>query len=189
MNPQRPGTDETIAQTEHLRLMKRDGWSFVQRVGSKGVVGIVATTDGGCLLLVEQHRPPLDAPAIELPAGLAGDLDEQPDEPLLQAAQRELLEETGYTADHWHQLPTLASSAGLTDEAVAMFRARGLRKQSGGGGDASEDIGVHEIPLQKVESWLAEAAAAGKAIDSRVYAALYFLSEHGNHVGRSGTLT
>lgn len=173
MNTHRPKSDTVIAQTKHIRLVDRDGWSFAQRIGNTGIVCIVAQTADGRLILVEQYRPPVQKPVIELPAGLAGDLDNQADETLQQAAERELLEETGYVARNWTQLVTVASSAGLTDEVVTFFLAESLERRTSGGGDASEDIRVHEIPLADIECWLNDAAATGKLIDARVYAALY----------------
>ena len=109
---------------------------------------------------------------------MAGDLADQADETLQRAAERELLEETGYIAGKWTQLETVASSAGLTDEVVTFFLAEDLERKTPGGGDASEDIRVHKIPLADVEYWLKNAAATGKLIDARVYAGFQFLSGH-----------
>ena len=166
---------KVIAQTRHLRLVERGGWSFATRPNANGVVCIVALTDEGKVLLVEQHRPPVDCKVIELPAGLAGDLPSLPDEALEVAASRELLEETGYRAKHLRRRAVVTSSAGLTDEVVTMFVAEGLEKIAPGGGDEREEIVVHEVPLTEVDNWLARAATTGKLIDGRVYAGLYFL--------------
>ena len=57
-------------ETRYLRLLERDGWSYVERPNLSGVVTIVAVTNAGDLLFVEQHRPPVAASTIELPAGL-----------------------------------------------------------------------------------------------------------------------
>ncbi len=178
MDTNRPDADTVVAQTKHLRLVDRHGWSFAQRIGSTGIVCIVAMTADGKVVLVEQYRPPVRTSVIELPAGLAGDVADQPDESLQQAAERELLEETGYVAQSWTRLVTVASSAGLTDEVVTFFRAENLQKKAAGGGDASEDIQVHEVPLRHIEPWLDEAAAAGRIVDARVYAALNFLTRN-----------
>ena len=176
MNTHRPNSDVVIAQTKHVRLVDRDGWSFAQRIGNTGIVCILAKTSDGRLILVEQYRPPVQKTVIELPAGLAGDLAGQADETLRQAAERELLEETGYVARNWRRHVTVVSSAGITDEVVTFFLAEDLQRRSAGGGDASEDIRVHEIPLADIERWLNEATTMGKLIDSRVYAGLYFMT-------------
>ncbi len=170
-------TDRTIAHTPYLRLISRGNWSFVQRTTGIGVVAIVAVTDDESLILVEQYRPPVAGTVIELPAGIAGDLPDDPLEELQTAAQRELLEETGYEAAHLRELVTLASSAGLTDECVTLFLAEKLEKVGPGGGDESEDITVHTIPIASIDDWLAGAVRRGALIDSRVYGALYLLQK------------
>ena len=175
MNARRPSSDVVIAQTKHVRLVDRDGWSFAQRIGNTGIVCILAKTADGRLIVVEQYRPPVEKTVIELPAGLAGDVAGQADETLRQAAERELLEETGYVARNWRQHVTVVSSAGITDEVVTFFVAENLERVSAGGGDESEGIRVHEIPLADIDGWLDEAARIGKLIDSRVYGGLYFL--------------
>ena len=168
-------TDCTIANTPYLRLIDRGGWSFVQRTTGVGVVAIIAVTRENKLVLVEQHRPPLNQTVLELPAGLVGDLTDRPQESLQEAARRELLEEVGYQATTWSEWVTVASSAGLTDECVTLFFAQDLEKVSPGGGDASEKIIVHEIPLSQIDEYLDQRVEAGTLLDGRVYAAIYFL--------------
>ena len=168
-------TDCTIANTPYLRLIDRGGWSFVQRTTGVGVVAIIAVTKENKLLLVEQHRPPLNQSVLELPAGLVGDLADQPQENLEQAAKRELVEEVGYQATTWSEWVTVASSAGLTDECVTLFFAKDLEKVGPGGGDANEKIIVHEIPLSQIDDYLEERVETGTLLDGRVYAAIYFL--------------
>ena len=165
-------TDQS--KNRYINLVVRDGWEFAQRVGRSDVVCVVPITTDGQLILVEQFRPPLDKFVVELPAGLVGDLTDQPDETLQQAAERELLEETGYVASDWCEVVTAASSAGLTDEVVTFFLARNLERKTAGGGDETEEIRVHSVLLTEVESWLDEATAAGKIVDLRIYAAIRF---------------
>ena len=95
---------KTIAETKFLKLVERGTWSFVQRQSDVRIVAIVAVTNNDELVLVEQYRPPTDSRVIELPAGLAGDIQGQESESLQTAAGRELLEETGYTATKWQHL-------------------------------------------------------------------------------------
>jgi nicotinamidase/pyrazinamidase len=166
---------ETLAETKFLRLLRRGKWDYVQRTGRRTAVALVATTDDERVVLVEQHRIPVDASVIELPAGLAGDLPGEEDEPLETAARRELLEETGYEAGQLTRLVCVVSSAGLTDEAVMLLRARDVRQVGPGGGDGSEQIVVHAVPLAEIDEWLDERIAAGQPIDGRVFAALYFI--------------
>ena len=130
-----------LYQSKHLAVHQRGRWQYVTRPNATGVIAIVAQHDDGRIVLIEQHRPPVNAQVIELPAGLVGD-DGDPDEPLVRAAQRELEEETGYTARDWRQLTTASSSAGLTDEAVTFFLATGLTKTGPGGGITIDASGI-----------------------------------------------
>jgi ADP-ribose pyrophosphatase len=174
MNASDPAAEVTLAEGTFLALRKRGRWEYAHRVRSSGAVMIVAVTDDGKLILTEQLRLPFNRPVIELPAGLAGDTPGDEHEACAIAAQRELLEETGYEAREMTLLAEGPTSAGLSTETVALFRAVGLHKTGAGGGDDHEDITVHEIPLAAVPSWLAQKTAAGVLVDLKVYAGLYF---------------
>lgn len=149
------------------------GWEFVRRHKVKGTVAIVAITDDKKLVLTEQYRPPVGRKVIELPAGLAGDLPYQEDEPLVSAARRELMEETGYEAKNWQALREGPSSAGLTNETVTFFYATGLTKMGEGGGTHGEDIRVHFVPVGDVPKWCADREREGLMVDFKIYAGLY----------------
>ena len=166
--------DEILGEGRFLRLRRRRGWEHVERTNAHGVVVVVAVTEGGSLLLVEQHRLPVDAPVIELPAGLAGDDPGADGEALAEAARRELLEETGYAAEAFELLTRGPSSAGLTSEVLTVFRARDARRVGPGGGVAGEAIVLHEVALGEVPAFLDARQAAGALVDPKVYAALWF---------------
>ena len=164
--------DRTLGEGRFLRLIDRGGWEFAVRRRGTGVVGILAVTADDQVILVEQHRPAVDAAVVELPAGLVGDEDDSAEHQSV-AAGRELEEETGYRAADLRPLATGASSAGLTSECVTLYHATGLTRVGTGGGVAGEDIAVHHVPLADVRPFLAAAQAAGKAIDFKIAAALY----------------
>ena len=163
----------TLHTGRFLELVATDRWEFVRRRNASAVVGIVATTPAGELLLVEQYRIPVGRPVIELPAGLVG--DEQADEDILVAAARELVEETGWEPTTCQILTRGPSSAGLTSEISTLIRASGLRRVSAGGGVAGEAITVHTIPVAEVGTWLAERARHGTLIDHKIHAALWWI--------------
>jgi len=166
--------DESLFEGKYLRVVKQRNWEFVRRKNLTGIVGIVAVTDGGKLILVEQFRPPVGKHVVELPAGLAGDVAGSESEDLAVAARRELLEETGYEADRMERVAAGAASAGLSDEVITLYRATGLRKTGTGEGDGHEQITTHEVPVAEVEAWLDGQVAAGKMVDLKVYAGLWF---------------
>jgi ADP-ribose pyrophosphatase len=163
-----------IANGKHLRFMRKGHWEYAHRLGVTGIVGIVAVTDAGSLLLVEQYRIPVDKRVIELPAGLVGDEPGQAGETLLAAANRELLEETGYSAGKLSVLAAGPTSAGLSSEIITLVHATNLRKLTAGGGVEGEAIVVHEIPLPALDAQLKQWITEGKLVDLKVYAALHF---------------
>jgi len=171
-NPSQPPV--TMAEGKYLQLVKQGKWEYVRRKGISGIVAIVAVTDDGKLLLVEQYRPPVGRRVVELPAGLAGDEPGSENEPLSAAAARELFEETGYEAREMTQVGAGTASAGLTDEFITLFRATGLKKTGAGAGVGGEQITLQEVPLAGVEQWLAQKVTEGCLIDLKVYGGLYF---------------
>ena len=154
----------------HLSMASRDGWEYATRNTNKPAVGIVAITDDRRVVLVEQFRPPVNRKVMELPAGLSGDVVGSEHESLIEAAKRELIEETGYSAARWTELAHGYSSPGLTDESIVLFLAEGLAKVGEGGGDDSEDITLHEVPLEHVFDWLNQ---KGSRADLKLLAGLY----------------
>lgn len=159
---------ETLFDGKHLRLVQRGGWEFVERPKVSGIVGIVAITDDRKVVLVEQFRVPVNAFVIELPAGLAGDIDAAED--LLTAARRELLEETGYEAQTLEVITAGTTSAGLCSEIVTLVRATGLTRTTQGGGVEGEQITVHEVPVDDLADWLAEHSRQGRLFDLKILA-------------------
>ena len=91
-------------------------------------VNVVAITDRGCMLLVEQYRAAIESKTIEMPAGLVGDLADSADEHAVEAARRELLEETGYEAGRIAFFMAGPSSSGMSNEIMAFVRAYDLRR-------------------------------------------------------------
>lgn len=141
-------------------------WEYVRRSRNIGAAVILALSEAGEILLVEQYRPPLGRRCIELPAGLVGDETEGEDP--LASAKRELEEETGYAAAQWESFGEFASSPGALGEIFHFYRATGLTKVGPGGGVEHEGIEPHLVPLAGLADFLAAARARGCAIDTRL---------------------
>ena len=172
---------ETLCNGRWLRLVRRGRWEYAERTNPGGGVMIVAVTPEDRVLFVEQWREALGRRAIEMPAGLVGDDAGRADESVIAAAARELAEETGYRAGRIEVLTAGPSSAGMSNEIITIVRAFDLRREHAGGGDASEDIRVHEIPRAEAARWLLAKAREGFAVDPKTFAGLYFL-EHAPNV-------
>lgn len=171
-NPQEP---RTLFTGKFLSLVARGPWEYATRNLAQPAVAIIALTDDDRLVLVEQMRLPIGAPTLELPAGLSGDSPEHAGEPLVEAARRELLEETGYSVERWTELVLGYSSPGLTDESIVLFLAEGLTKLHEGGGDEHEAITLHEVPLDEALAWLLERQTP---IDFKILAGIALAQQH-----------
>ena len=163
-----------LAEGKFTRLVARGHWEWVERVNVSGGVIIVPVTAERELVLVRQYRIPVQAPVLELPAGLAGDIPGAAGEASIEAARRELLEETGYAADRWQWLLEGPSSAGLTNESYRLFLAQDAKKVAPGGGDASEQIEVVVCALGGDRRTAGgRAHRTGTIVDPKIYLGLY----------------
>jgi ADP-ribose pyrophosphatase len=165
---------QILAEGKYVRLVKRGRWEWVERTNCSSAAVIMPVTREKQVVFVEQYRHPLSAKVIELPAGLVGDEPGTDGEHWLVAAKRELLEETGYASEHWKFLLEGPSSPGLTNEGYAMYLATDAYRVADGGGDETEEIAVHLVPLDEAEAWLQKQREAGMLIDPKVYTGLYF---------------
>ena len=128
---------------------------MIRHVGASAIVPI---DDEGCVYLVRQYRAPIARETLELPAGKL----EHKAEDRLEAARRELREETGLSASEWVKLADMAAAAAYTDEVVSIYLARGLTRGEAHP-DEDEFLNVVRMPLDE----LCEMAASGKIQDSK----------------------
>ena len=171
------GPAETVWEGRWLRIRQRGTWEFAERTHADGMaVIIVAVTPEQKLVFVEQFRVPLQQRTIEMPAGLVGDNDGE--DTLEKAAARELLEETGWQASHVEVLMEGPTSSGMSTERIAFCRATGLTRVHAGGGDESEDITVHEVPVAEAAQWLCARMAEGYSMDPKLWAGLWFVDRN-----------
>jgi 8-oxo-dGTP pyrophosphatase MutT (NUDIX family) len=139
-------------------------WEAVERVGIGGIVVMAAVTPANTVLLEKQFRPPLGREVIELPAGLV-----DPGESMEDAAKRELIEETGWSARELQFLAEGPVSTGASTEILRAYLCTGLEHVGKSGGDDNEIIEVFELPIQSVPAHLAEAQAQGVLVDLKVF--------------------
>jgi ADP-ribose pyrophosphatase len=93
-------------------------------------VSVVAVTRSDEIVLVRQYRPVVERYTLELPSGHV-----EPNETPEQAARRELLEETGFRADYWELLGTLAPDTGRLENRLWCFFASDLQRAPGHPGE------------------------------------------------------
>ncbi|WP_437362195.1 NUDIX domain-containing protein [Inquilinus limosus] len=125
-------------------------------------IGVVPIDHRGRVTLVGQYRYAPGVYSWEIPEG-GGD----PQVPPILSAQRELREETGLEAAHWHDLLTMHLSNSVSTEIARLFIAWGLTE-----GEAepeeTEDLALHTVPLAEAFAMVAD----GRITDSLTVAAL-----------------
>ena len=157
---------ETMWEGRFISAVREGKWEYVRRTRGISAAVILAETDDGEIVLVEQYRIPIGRRCLELPAGLIG--DDYHDDNVEKAAARELEEETGYRASRIQPLGEYYSSPGMVAESFTLVRATGLIKVGEGGGTEGEDIVVHHVPRADVVSFIEEKRDEGVGIDVRL---------------------
>lgn len=139
-------------------------WEALERLGISGIVIMVAVTPSGNIVLEKQFRPPLGREVIELPAGLV-----EPNESMEAAAERELIEETGWHARKIEFLAEGPISTGASTEALRAYLCTDLEHVGKNGGDDNEIIEVIEVPIEQTQDYLREEQAKGQLVDLKVF--------------------
>jgi ADP-ribose pyrophosphatase len=161
---------EILCKGRHMVFLRRNGWEYVEHRTAPEAAMIVAITPDDEIVLAEEVRPPMRGPVVSLPAGLVG--DEGPEE-AIEAARRELREETGHEAPALVFLARGPGSAGQSSEMVSFFLAAGATRA---GGQAAHDVGkirVHVVPIADLPAWSRDREAEGRIIDPKIWAGLY----------------
>lgn len=175
----------TLFTTEHKTSSKRifdgvilnlrldtleDGGKTVTReiVEHNGGVVIIAQPSENEVILIKQYRYTFDRYILEFPAGRI----EKGEDPL-PAAQRELIEETGFNAQNWQDLGVLLSAPGFCTEKLYMYRASGLNFQ-GKELDDDEETEVIVLPVEEARALL----MAEDIKDAKTLAGLFLLPDY-----------
>ena len=114
-------------------------------------VNIIAVTKDGQIVMERQYRHGLGNTCYELPCGVI-EAGETP----LEAAKRELQEETGYAGGEWKEWMTLSPNPATSTNLAHSFLAVGVEKVSGQHLDATEDIDVYLLSQDEVRELLAD---------------------------------
>lgn len=133
-----------------------------------GASSVIPVLPDGSIILVRQYRYPIDQVTLEVPAGK---LDSPEEDPLV-CAERELSEETGYTADKIEKLTTIATTVGFSNERIHLYVARGLTpgKQHT---DEDEFINVVKVPLAEALAMIQD----GRIIDAKSVVSILMVSQ------------
>lgn len=138
---------------------------WIKHPGASSVIPLLPDNQ---IILVRQFRYPVGQVTLEVPAGK---LDVEGEDPV-QCAERELSEETGYTAGKIWKLTTIATTVGFTNEYIHLYAATDLTpgKQHT---DADEFINTVKIPLTAALHMV----ETGKIIDSKSVISILLLAK------------
>ena len=157
-----------LFEIESVRLQFKNGLETeFERVSSTpiyGAVVVVPMLDLATFLLVKEYAVGFDRYEVGLPKGLV-----HVNEPLLAAANRELMEETGYTAKRLSKLYTLTVAAGFLCYATDVVLALDLENSGPKQGDEPEPPEVIQWPVSALD----ELITSNYVTDARSVAALY----------------
>lgn len=155
--------------------MKRDkvslpdgGEAVREYLTHPGAVAIVALLDDGRVLMERQYRYPIAKACLEIPAGK---LD--PSEDHLICAQRELEEETGYTAKKWSYIRRIHPVISYSTEFIDIYLAEGLVPGKSHL-DEEEFLDVFAATIDQLLTWVEE----GEITDVKTTISAYWLDRY-----------
>ena len=128
-----------------------------------GAAGIVPMPDRNQVILIRQYRHSLREYIWEIPAGTR-----DPDESVLTCAQRELIEETGFSAANWIELTEITPVPGYSDERIYLFLAMEM-KAAQQNLDQDEMLNVHTVNFDDALDMIQR----GEIRDSKTISGLY----------------
>jgi len=139
------------------------GWHTFQVIRHPGGVAVLPFHADGTVTLIRQPRPAVASVLLELPAGRLN-----PGEDAETCGRRELQEETGLVAGHYHSLGFIHSSPGVFDEVIQLYAATGLTQHQSTP-EADEDI--EPVRLSFAEAL--QMARDGRISDAKTVVALF----------------
>lgn len=154
---------------DRLRITEEDHYDYYTLVGREAATMVVAETQAGQLVVNHEYRHPTGKALLSLPGGVL-----ESGEEALVAAERELLEETGYTADSFECMGIAYPLPGLYPQRITYVHARGARPAGAPNRELSEYIHTELYTLPN----LFEQIARGAPVDGILCTALFYYNLH-----------
>ncbi|MEQ9618534.1 MAG: NUDIX hydrolase [Deltaproteobacteria bacterium] len=134
-------------------------------------VNVVAVTPGEEIVLIRQYRHGIRSETIEIPGGIV-----DPGESPVEAAKRELIEETGYTSDEWIKIGEVVPNPAIQNNTCHTFLALSSRKIEEPSFDATEFIETFTAPVSE----MSRLVSGGQIDHSLVVAAFHWFYLYNN---------
>lgn len=157
--------DGAIMKVVRDKVTVPRGYSHREVIEHNGAVCMIALTDDKKLVMEKQFRYVIGRAVLEIPAGK---IDEGETDPV-NAAIRELKEETGYVAENIKHLGTLSPSVAYTKELIHVYAMTGLTAT--GKTDLDEDEALDVLLMDFDEVY--DMAARGELLDAKTIAAVF----------------
>ncbi|MCW9706879.1 NUDIX hydrolase [Fodinibius salsisoli] len=106
-------------------------------------VNVLPITEEEEVVLVEQYRYGIEQPTLEIPGGMV-----DPGESAREAAERELLEETGYQGNRWQGLGKVSANPAIMTNYAHLFLAEGCSYEQAISPDEHERFHIHKLPME-----------------------------------------
>lgn len=158
----------TFLKVQEDIVEAKNGKKFTREyIRHPGAAMIIPMLDSETLIMEYQYRHALKSCFWEFPAGKF-----DPGESDLDAAKRELKEETGYEAQEWRHLTTIHPVIGYADERIEIYLAKKLilGEQNL---DQGEHLEVHQVKIKDLHQWIKE----GKLTDVKTQIGVFWLEK------------
>ncbi len=136
-----------------------------------GAAAIVPMPDRSQVILIKQYRHSLREHIWEIPAGTR-----DPDETVLTCARRELVEETGYSAEKWIELSIITPVPGYSDERISLFLAMDM-KAAQQHLDKDEMLNVHTVSFDEALDMIQRREIRDSKTISGLFLAYFWLQD------------
>jgi len=134
---------------------------------------VVAVKDNGKIILISQYRYPHNQIILELPAGKL----EKGEDPKI-CAERELMEETGYTSNNITKLGKIFTTPGFCDEVLHIYLAKNLIEGDHAREEGEEGMQMFEMTLDEIE----EKIRNGEIVDAKTICGIQMYRLNANSI-------